>query len=415
MKRNNCRISGEPLTLVADFGKLYLSDFYKEKNIDLPKEPLRLGLGKKSGLAQLMDTADRDILYRQYWYLSGTNLTMTRQLKNIVDTVPDWIKLKDGDYVLDIGANDGTLLNQYPNDIKLVKVGIDPAKNIAEKGREASDLHACDYFTQETYDGLAGKKKAKVITSIAMFYDLDDPSSFVKDIYNCLDDDGIWISQLSYTPLMLKQNAFDNIIHEHLEYYTLISVDKLLKEHDLKILNVELNDTNAGSVRLTVAKNNNPVKDAMIFNKDIGQFNYNSFYNYEKKLGVDTEEAWHGFHERIVKLKDKTIKLLNDLRAQGKKVYGYGASTKGNTLLQYYGIDSSLITAIAERQPQKYGTLAPGSWIPVISEKEMREAKPDYLFVLPWHFFNEFYKRESDFLKNGGKFIVPLPELQIFE
>lgn len=411
--RTTCRISGKPLKQVADFGNLYLSHFYKTKELDAPRGPLRIGIGEESGLLQLMDTVDRDLMYRQYWYLSGTNATMTQQLRDIVSVVPYWVRLNDGDIVLDIGCNDGTLLKQYPATVKLVKVGIDPAKNIAERAKEVCDLYACDYFNKTAYHNLTNGRKAKVITSIAMFYDLEDPAGFIQDIKACLADDGVWIMQLSYTPLMLKQNAFDNVIHEHLEYYSLMSVNFLLKEFDMKILDVDFNDTNAGSFRLVVTKASNPVKDATLFNKDIGEYRYASTYEFEKKLGVDQENAFIEFMKRVESIKGKTLDLLHMLKKQGKTVFGYGASTKGNTLLQYYGIDSNLVQGIAERQSQKFGTLTPGSWIPVTSEEEVRKAKPDYLLVLPWHFFNEFYQREQDFLKSGGKFIVPLPELMV--
>lgn len=408
-----CRVSGEPLIPALDLGTLYLSNFFDSKSPDAPSGRLQLGVAKESQLLQLMETFPPELMYRQYWYLSGTNAQMTRELRDIVEIVPGWVRLAEGDHVLDIGCNDGTLLRQYPPELGLVKVGIDPAKNIAPLGRQASTLHACDYFSKETYLALTQGKKARVITSIAMFYDLDDPNSFVHDIAECLDDQGIWIMQLSYTPLMLKQNAFDNIVHEHIEYYSLASVDALLRRHSLKIMSVELNDTNAGSFRLVITHDRNDCSQMTLFDRDIGEYQYNAMLAYEKSIGLNTIEAVHAFGARVEALKTHTLELLSDLKKKGKVVYGYGASTKGNTLLQYYGIDTSLIPAIAERQTQKVGKLTAGSWIPIISEDEMRKARPDYLFVLPWHFINEFYRRESEFLKRGGKFIVPLPELQV--
>lgn len=411
--RTKCRVSGNDLIKVADLGNLYLSTFVRERDESLPRGELRLGIGRDSGLIQLMDSADRDLMYRQYWYLSGTNATMTRQLRDVVSTVPHWIRLKDGDHVLDIGCNDGTLLKQYDPAIKITKVGIDPARNIAEIGRQHCDLHANDYFSKDAYLDLTRGKKAKVITSIAMFYDLEDPNQFVDDIKACLDDDGIWIIQMSYTPLMFVQNAFDNIIHEHLEYYTLSSTSFLLDRHDLKILDVDFNDTNSGSFRVIVGKKGRPFSDAALFYTDIGRYRFEATLSYEKQNGIDTPEACQKFMERVDTQKARALDLLDTLRLQKKRVFGYGASTKGNTLLQYYGIDSTLISAIAERQEQKWGLLTVGTWIPIVSEAQMRLEKPDYLFILPWHFLNEFHYRESEFLKGGGKFIVPLPELRV--
>lgn len=398
---------------VLDLGNQYINDFVDHINLDAPRSPLELGIGETSGLLQLMTSVPSDMLYRQYWYRSGTNSTMPRQLGDIVNHVPAWVRLEAGDHVLDIGCNDGTLLKQYPAEPKIVKVGIDPAKNIAPFGREVCDLHANDYFTKSTYLALTGNVKAKVITSIAMFYDLEDPHAFVEDIRECLDDRGVWILQLSYTPLMLKQNAFDNIVHEHIEYYTLTTIDRLIRKHDLKVLSVDFNDVNAGSIRVVVAHNRYDGRDTTLFDRDIGEYQYNAVMAYEDKIGADRPEAVYDFRQRIEQRREQTIDLLTSLKKQGKTVYGYGASTKGNTLLQYYGIDSSLITAIAERQAFKVGKLTVGSWVPIISEEEMRAAKPDYLFVFPWHFFNEFYRREVDFLKRGGKFILPLPDLQV--
>ncbi len=411
--RTTCRISGEQLTPVADFGNLCISNFLEDVRPDAFRSPLRLGIGKESGLLQLIDTADRDLLYRHYWYVSGTNATMTRQLADVVRGIPNWVRLGDGDVVLDIGCNDGTLLRQYPEDLRLTKVGIDPAVNLAHLGKAHCDRHATDYFTKEVFLSLSDGRKAKVITSIAMFYDLEDPSAFVADINACLADDGIWIAQMSYMPLMMIQNAFDNVIHEHLEYYSLLSIEHVIKKHDLKILDVEFNDTNAGSCRVTLAKRANPLKDAPIFCLDIGDYRYKSILEYERKMHFDDPQVSLDFMDRVETIKSRTLELLSKLKRQGKRVFGYGASTKGNTLLQYYGIGPDLISGIAERQPQKYGLLCAGSWIPVMSEAEVRAQRPDYLLVLPWHFINEFLEREREYLNSGGKLIVPLPELMV--
>jgi SAM-dependent methyltransferase len=323
-----------------------------------------------------------------------------------------WVRLKDNDIVLDVGCNDGTLLGNYPKGLKIVKVGIDPAENLADVARGKCDLFANDYFSKDTFMGLTDGRKAKVITSIAMFYDLDDPHRFVNDIVNCLDNNGVWILQLSYTPLMIEQNAFDNICHEHLEYYTLLSIYYLIKKHDLKIVDLELNDVNSGSFRLVITKRTNPLKETTLFYKDVGEYRYNSTMVYEKSRNYDSPEVYSRFMKTIDRLKNQTNEFLSDISEKGEIVYGYGASTKGNTLLQYYELGPNQIKAIAERQPQKYGLLTAGSWIPIVSEEEMRKAKPDYLCILPWHFANEFIEREKRFLKNGGKLIIPLPELK---
>ena len=407
-----CRISNEKLHPVLDLGEIYLNDFLKQIDVNAPKGKLRLGFGTKSKLVQLLDTADQNKLYKNYWYRSGTNKTMTDQLREIVDIVPKWADLKENDVVLDIGCNDGTLLNHYNSIGNFFKIGIDPATNISFEGKKNSDAHAVSFFDRKVFGKLT-KRKAKVITSIAMFYDLDDPNKFVSDINYCLDKDGIWILQISYTPLMMSLNAFDNIIHEHIEYYTLESLKPLFDKFKLEIIDAEINDVNAGSLRLVVKKKNNKLQNVAGFTKEIGSLRLKNLILYEKKFKFSKKEIYLKFKKRIDFQKKKLLKLLNVLNKKKKKVYGYGASTKGNTLLQYYKIDTKLVKAIAERQKSKHGLLTVGSWIPIISEEEMRKINPDYMLVLPWQFIHEFVKREKNFLKKGGKFIVPLPEVKI--
>ncbi len=408
-----CKLSGKPLTQVIDLGDLYVSGFYPAIDEHAPKAPLRIGIGEESGLLQLMDAVERPPLYRQYWYRSGTNATMTRQLGDVVDAARVWVRLKSGDVVCDIGCNDGTLLSLLPKDLGLFKIGIDPAENLAELARKHADAHTTDFFSKDRFMELSGGRKARLITSIAMFYGLEDPKSFVADLVECLADDGVWVLQLSYTPLMIKQNAFDNICHEHIQYYTLLSLKYLLDPFDLDILDVEFNDTNSGSFRVVICKRGYGGKDATMFMRDIGSYRVQSTLAYEKNQRFDEPQIYKDYMVHLNKIKADTVELLSDLSRQGKKVIGYGASTKGNTLLQFYGLGPGQVEAIAERQPQKYGLLTAGSWIPIISEQEARDRKPDYLLVLPWHFMNEFVERESAFLQGGGKFIIPLPELQI--
>lgn len=412
---NKCRISNKKLEIIKDFGNLCLSHFKDKLSDAIPSAPLRIGFNKDSNLFQLAETVDRDLMYRKYWYRSGTNITMTNQLIDVVNTIPTWRKYQDNDLILDIGCNDGTLLKNIKSNKKIIKVGMDPAKNLENIGNKECDYHLADYFSADKFYNLTDGRQANIITSIAMFYDLDDPNSFVKDIYNSLKDDGVWILQLSYTPLMFIQNAFDNIVHEHIEYYSLLSIEKLLNNNGFNISDIELNNTNGGSCKIIASKMINKLKDINIFDKDIGKYRLNSLRNYENKLNINSSQSFLEFVQRIENLKNKTIELLQKLKKEGKIVIGYGASTKGNTLLQYYGIDNNLIEAIAERQEVKFGKFTPGSNIQIISEEKMREIKPDYLFILPWHFINEFRVRESEFLKNGGKLIVPLPELEIIE
>jgi hypothetical protein len=410
---NLCLLSGKPLTEVIHLGDLYISDFRKENDNEAPHAPLRIGIGEESGLLQLMDPFDRPPLYRQYWYRSGTNATMTRQLGDVIAGFREWVRLNPGDVVLDIGCNDGTLLSLLPEQLNLFRIGIDPAENLAEIAHEHCDAHSVGFFTKERFMDLSHGRKAKVITSIAMFYGVEDPKAFVSDLCECLADDGLWILQLSYTPLMIKQNAFDNICHEHIQYYTLLSLKYLLDQFDLQILDVEFNDTNSGSFRVLICKNGQGDRFANMFLREIGRYRTNSTLSYEKNERFDEPQIYKDYMKHLLALKAGMRVLLTDIKKQGKRVLGYGASTKGNTLLQFYDLNTDLIEAIAERQPQKFGLYTAGTWIPIISEEEMRKRKPDYLLVLPWHFMTEFMDREQEFIRNGGKFIIPLPAVQV--
>lgn len=410
-----CRLDGDDLETVLDLGAPCVSDFLDSAGAAeaAPRAPLRLGVGRTSGLIQLLDTVPPDSMYRNYWYFSGTNATMTRQLREVVGAVGHWTRLRDDDVVLDIGCNDGTLLRQYPDRPKLVKVGIDPARNVAEVGQTACDLHATDYFTRDTFFRLTGGVAAKVITSIAMFYDLEDPHAFVADVAACLAPRGIWILQLSYTPLMLSQTAFDNICHEHLEYYSISTIQPLLAAHGLRVLSVEINDVNAGSFRLVVGHARDDDDDEISgMHREIGVLSRDALLAHEV-VGDEALRHLAAFSRRVAAQKIAARELLGDLKHRGKRVYGYGASTKGNTLLQHYELTPDHILAIAERQARKVGKFTAGSAIPIVSEQEMREAAPDYLFVLPWHFFHEFLEREGTLVQRGTKLIVPLPELRV--
>ena len=411
IERQTSRISDERLVELFNLGDLFMSDFIDARSSSPIKVPLTMALDRKSGLLQLKHTAPFDIMYEKYWYRSGINKTMTEELKGIAQRASSLIKCEKNDIVLDIGCNDGTLLRFYGSN--LCKVGFDPAKNLRKYAEKYADLVVTDYFTAQGYFNKLDKK-AKIITSIAMFYDLEEPHKFVDDINAVLDTEGLWIVQMSYMPLMLKQLAFDNICHEHLEYYSLSSFEYLIKQHDLRIVDVELNDINGGSFRVYVRKD---ASDEHLFAtapyRDVCEIRIKSLLEYESKLNLSEPETYTSWFKKILELKRETVDFIKSERSKGKTIWGYGASTKGNTLLQWYGLDNTLIDAIAERNPTKYGKRTVGTNIPIKSEAEMRQANPDYLLILPWHFISEFRNREKEYLNSGGKFIVPCPKFEV--
>lgn len=408
----NCRIcESDALEPIVSLGDIAVSDFVDEQNVTAQIAPLDLVLCDSTrggcGLLQLRHTVSPENMYRTYWYRSGMNATMTRELEAIARTAERIASLVTGDYVIDIGANDGTLLRGYTVH-GLQTIGFEPAQNLGQYNQVGTTEIIQDFFNVQSWRDRHGAEKAKVITAIAMFYDLDDPNAFVGDLASCLDQAGVAIIQMSYLPLMLSQNAFDNICHEHLEYYSLLSLEYLLARHGLEVFDVELNDVNGGSYRAYIRHRGAGVTAPVGADVRVA-----SLRAYEEKLKLETPEGYADFVRRLESLKKKTCEFIRSEVEAEKKVYVYGASTKGNTLLQYYGLDSTLITAAAERNSDKWGKKTVATHIPIISEADARAQKPDYFLVLPWHFLDEFLMREKEYLKGGGAFIVPLPEFRV--
>lgn len=399
-------------------GEHYISDFISpDDHSERNKYSLDLFLDSTIGAARLKDIAPKDKMWGKYWYRSGTNLSMTLELKSIAEEIVKRVDLKENDIWLDIACNDGTMFKFMPSDV--IKIGIDPCDDTyLDASSKLSNCVVQDFFSKDSYRKTGfGDKKCKVITTIAMFYDLEDPHSFLKDIYEILDDNGIWVIQLSYTPLMIKQLAFDNICHEHVYYYSLSSLKKLFEMHDLKIVDANLNDANGGSIRVYIQKNNAKIESfANAPLRDVCNFRIESLLDVEKnKYDISNPDLWLEFSKNIDELKNSTVDFIKNEIKAGKKIYGYGASTKGNTLLQYFDLNHNDIVAIAERSPYKFGLQTVGTNIPIISEEEMRNANPDYLLILPWCFIGEFIKREQNLINNGSKFIVPCPKFYIEE
>lgn len=411
-----CRISGSDTESLFSLGTLYASDFVKQDVYNGKQSDLSLCFSNESKLVQLTDNLSGSDLYGKYWYRSGTNTSMREALRDVVEKGLLYSGIREGELWLDIACNDGTLLGFVPNNI--VRVGIDPAEDSYRKeALRVSNEVIQDFFSLSAWKtGRYGSRKAKVITAIAMFYDLDDPYKFMQDISQVMDDDGILILQLSYTPLMLEQLAFDNICHEHLCYYSLTSLKYLLDKTGFRIVDCELNDVNGGSFRVYTKKTKSLTSQFRTAPfRDVANFRVQSLLQYEECKGFNTVERYAQFFRDIENLRKETVGFICSEYAKGKRIWGYGASTKGNTLLQWYGLKYPVIEAIAERSPYKYGLKTIGTDIPIRSEEEMRKAQPDYVLVLPWHFIEEFKQREKQYLDKGGTFIVPCPRFEIIK
>lgn len=409
--RETCRICGsKKLTKILSMGNQFVTNFVDSPSQDYAKGPLELVLCDVKeggcGLLQLKHTLERDVLYTKYWYQSGISKSMVKALADIVSCGEKMVKLKAGDLVIDIGANDGTLLRQYKTS-GLVKVGFEPSDlwKLATKGNSKI---INDYFNYAAFKREFKNKKVKLITSISMFYDLEDPNSFVEDIKKCLDENGVWIIQMNYLGLMLENNTYDNICHEHLEYYSLLSLRNLLDKHDMEVFDIELNDVNGGSIRTYIKHKSSNVKGLSGSEKRIKKQTV-----YEEKMGFNDLKVYNKFARQIEKSKTELTAFLKRAKNEGKKIFIYGASIRGLVVLQYAGIDKKLIQAATDMNPEKWGKYIVGTGIPIISIEQYRKEKPDYLFVLPYHFIKEIKEQESAFLKAGGKMIAAIPEFEI--
>lgn len=396
-------------------GEQYVSNFLSPEQPDGAKAPLELVLCRRCKLLQLSHTVPAQMMYQNYWYRSGTNQTMRSALAAIANTAERLMRLREGDAVLDIGCNDGTLLGSYQTP-GIYKIGFDPAQNLPAFSRSVADKVVTGFFDAATFqrDPDLSNRKPKIATSIAMFYDLEDPNHFVSDIRAVMDPNGLWVLQMSYLPLMLKQHDFANICHEHLEYYSMQSLEYVLKLHDFVLADVELNDVNGGSLRAYI-RNRGAEESAFgdaLYRQQAAD-RVGALRDQETKFGLGEASTYREFGVWVERIKHDVLAFIKEEVGRGRKVYVYGASTKGNTMLQYFGLDHSLIGAAAERNPDKWGKVAVGSRVPIISEVQARAAKPDYFLVLPYHFIEEFREREKDYLLAGGRFIVPLPHFTL--
>ncbi|MEG3970454.1 class I SAM-dependent methyltransferase [Microcoleus sp. T2B6] len=413
--RKTCRVCGSSaLTPVINLGEQYLQgSFVKPGKEEPPLRKISLSLvrcdptkdEKACGLLQMEHTVPPEVLYSAYWYRSGTNQTMRNHLHGITEEAASLIG-KSNARVLDIGCNDGTLLKCYPQNF--IKFGVDPSDVAQEITGDITAIQ--DIFPSEELTKLLQGEKFDIITSIAMFYDLEDPVSFCKEIKKALAPGGLWVFEMSYMPSMLKMNSYDTICHEHLEYYSLAVLEYILKQADLKIVDAVLNDINGGSIRCYATH-----LDNFAFKKQEAVTRIKLLRQAEFDMELDTDKPYKNFQDRINVHKEQLVSLLKMLKKEGKSIHIYGASTKGNTILQWCGIDNRIIDVAAERNPDKYGAYTLGTDIPIVSEADSRAMKPDYYLVLPWHFKEEFLKREEEILQRGVGLIFPLPNVEIIK
>jgi hypothetical protein len=408
-----CRICGnEALAPILDLGNQYLTGvFPKNKNESITCGPIELvkcqedEQGSFCGLLQLKQSYDLNEMYGlNYGYRSALNQSMVEHLHRKVRNILEKVNLESGDVILDIGSNDSTLLRAYPQKGATL-IGIDPT---GEKFGEYYPDHiqlVPEFFSARSFKKKFGERKAKIITSIAMFYDIEDPLGFMHEVHEILADDGTWVFEQSYMPVMLENTAYDTICHEHLEYYGIRQIKWMTDRVGFKIIDIEFNDINGGSFSIMAAKSNSAFSESA--------YRIDKLLNEEENKGLSSLKPYLEFRRRVYKHRKELTDCIRNIRAKNKLILGYGASTKGNVILQFCGFTDKDIPFIAEVNTDKLGCYTPGTYIPIISEEEAKAMHPDYFVVFPWHFKESFLKKENAYLENGGMLLIPLPELEI--
>lgn len=411
--KKRCRVcGGTDLTPVIDLGEQFLQGSFLKPSIQapprrrVPTQLVRCDVAKSEsacGLLQLAHSIPPEILYANYWYRSGTNETMRRHLAELAGSALSIVSAKQK-RALDIGCNDGTLLRAIPEDFE--RWGVDPSDIAA--GIEPPIRVINTVFPSDKATHLLRDVRFDLITSVAMFYDLEDPVGFARAVNGLLDAEGIWVLEMSYMPLMLAMNSFDTICHEHLEYYSLSVIESIMARAGLRVFRTSLNWINGGSIRCYVCKADCFRYDTAEARELVRRLQVNEF-----ELQLDSNTPYLAFQLRIDRLRTEMGHLMGRIHAAGESIHIYGASTKGNVLLQWYGIDSFKIPYAADRNPDKVGAMTLGTGIRIISEEESRKMRPNYYLVLPWHFKKEFLMRERKTILAGTSMIFPLPEITI--
>ena len=406
MKITNCRsCQSNSLKSLYSLGTQYLTGIFpKDKSEKVPRGELSMVMCNKCKLLQLENSFDVNVMYGEnYGYLSSLNPHMIKHLKIKSEKLKKISNLGNQETVIDIGSNDGTFLSNYKRTNRLI--GVDPTIKKLKRFYRKDIITVPEFFSSKIISKYLKSEKVKIITSISMFYDLPAPIQFAQDIYECLDSDGIWHLEQSYMPLMLKNISYDTICHEHLEYYSLKSIKYIFDKVGFKIIDLEFNDINGGSFALTVSKKKSKYPE---YSK-IVEWLLTKEEKYKYNLSIT-----HLKFFKSVKQHKKTLQdLLSNLIDMKKKVIGYGASTKGNVILQFCNLNSSDIKFIVDVNKDKNNKYTPGSLIRILSEKEIKKYNPDYMLVLPWHFKNFILQKEKNYLNQGGKLIFPLPDIEI--
>ena len=409
MTRNlKCRLCGSTQLLeMLSLGDQQLTGvFPKNTETQVLSGELTLQRCEECTLVQLGHSYDKDLMYgMNYGYQSSLNDSMKFHLKTIAEKIRDYLNFTDGDVIVDIGSNDGTFLSFFEN-LGLKRVGIDPTISKFADSYHSDIIKVPEFFTKDSFNSVSDKS-AKFISSISMMYDLDDPVNFALQVHGCLDDNGFWFFEQSYLGLMLEKLAYDTVCHEHLEYYSAYTIHNILNKTGFLVRSIELNSINGGSIAILASKKKNETDEHCE--------EFITLLNDELSQGLNTRDKLIAYSDNVKLHRDDLVKVVNKFLLQGKTISALGASTKGNVLLQYCGLDRTKISMIGDVNPDKFGCVTPGTHIPIVPESKVFDLKPDVILILPWHFEETFMNKTKSFVKNGGIVIFPLPTIKLID
>ena len=407
MTRNlKCRLCGSTQLLeMLSLGDQQLTGvFPKNTETQVLSGELTLQRCEECTLVQLGHSYDKNLMYgMNYGYQSSLNDSMKFHLKTIAEKIRDYLNFTDGDVIVDIGSNDGTFLSFFEN-LGLKRVGIDPTISKFADSYHSDIIKVPEFFTKDSFNSVSDKS-AKFISSISMMYDLDDPVNFALQVHGCLDDNGFWFFEQSYLGLMLEKLAYDTVCHEHLEYYSAYTIHNILNKTGFLVRSIELNSINGGSIAILASKKKNETDEHCE--------EFITLLNDELSQGLNTRDKLIAYSDNVKLHRDDLVKVVNKFLLQGKTISALGASTKGNVLLQYCGLDRTKISMIGDVNPDKFGCVTPGTHIPIVPESKVFDLKPDVILILPWHFEETFMNKTKSFVKNGGIVIFPLPTIKL--
>ncbi|MDE1855913.1 MAG: methyltransferase domain-containing protein [Candidatus Micrarchaeota archaeon] len=402
----SCRsCSGTILKEILNLGNQYVISFPSRPSSEGYSGPIEIVRCDNCGLVQLKHTFDRNILYKNYWYQSGISKMMVSALRDVVLSAQKIVALQPGDVVVDIASNDNTLLRQYDRE-DIMRIGIDPS-DVAGMQKDKNIKVVNDYFSAENFAMVAGNKKAKIITCCAMFYDLDDPNSFVTDVRKCLDKNGLFVIQMNYLAETMKNFTYDDFCHEHIEFYSLKALEFVLNKNGCEVFDVITNDVNGGSIRVYIRHSGSELK------VEGGEERVKRMRKWEEQY--DNEVAYANLRNMLLKNKAEILNFIREEMGKGKKFMLDGASTRGYAQVQWLGITKEMMPYAYDKNPRKYGLYYGTTGIRIISMQEMLKFKPDYLYVLPYHFLPQLMEEAKELRAKGTKLFVGIPQFKVVQ